>query len=492
MLYYLPQPVVTSVAPFGGPEGGGTVVRVAGQFFVPGAMGAAVGGGDPPFRCRFGALPPTRALSLAAGLVLCSAPAADLVAEPAAFEGVPVAVSMDGGASWSTGTAPRNFTYHGAVEVRGVAPGAGPAGGGTVVTVTGTGFRPWPRLACRFGAATAPASYLSPTALRCVAPPHALQRGGAPVGVGVGVALNGLDFTGAAPPFTYFAPPTLRALAPPSGPRDAPALNITITGESFFGALSPGHPAALACRFDDARAPAAGFINASAVWCVAPTPWPAAPASAAVALSFNGGADWSAPTGSTGGAGALPFTFALPERVLSVAPLQLGEGAREAAVTVTGANFVNSRALRCRFTHAPPPGAANGSALPVVDVAPFWVAGSGALACRLPAAVMGAVFVQVANNGVTFTPKGPALTVVRAPELLAFSPCGGPAAGGTVASLLLRGVAPSAGLLRSLRCVWNGSLHTGALLAPPPAAGAGVAGAAVAACVAPPRCARAP
>jgi hypothetical protein len=103
-----------------------------------------------------------------------------------------------------------SFTYDPAALGSALQPTAGPATGGSVVTLQGAGFSQQQQLKCRFGEQVVPASFLSATEVSCVAPPlqgswasvEAVQTAaqGAPLStkvwsVQLDVSTNGADFS---------------------------------------------------------------------------------------------------------------------------------------------------------------------------------------------------------------------------------------------------------------------------------------------------------
>ena len=114
-------PTVTGISPNSGPTAGGTVVTITGTGFT-GATGV-----------DFGTTAATNVTVVNDTTVTADS--------PAGTGGVDVTVSTPNGAS-ATSTADK-FTYTVTViapTVTGVSPNSGPAAGGTLVTITGTGF----------------------------------------------------------------------------------------------------------------------------------------------------------------------------------------------------------------------------------------------------------------------------------------------------------------------------------------------------------------
>jgi alpha-tubulin suppressor-like RCC1 family protein len=122
--------------------------------------------------------------------------------------------------------------------VRSLSQSTGPPGGGTAVTVLGTGFTPSSRV--RFGPRAArTVAYLSPQALMVVSP-----RGSGLADVVVRTA-GGTSARSAADQFFYGVPPAITGLSLRSGPATGGS-RITISGTGFTGTTLVGfgqHPA---------------------------------------------------------------------------------------------------------------------------------------------------------------------------------------------------------------------------------------------------------
>ncbi|TMF74738.1 MAG: hypothetical protein E6I18_12610, partial [Chloroflexi bacterium] len=117
-----PAPTVTAITPTSGPAGGGTVVTITGTGFSTTAGATTV---------RFG--------TTTASGVSCASSTSCSATSPAGSGVVDVTVTVAGMTS-ATSAADR-FTYPGtAPMVSAVTPTSGPAAGGTIVTITGTGF----------------------------------------------------------------------------------------------------------------------------------------------------------------------------------------------------------------------------------------------------------------------------------------------------------------------------------------------------------------
>src|SRR6202034_3758070 len=122
-----------------------------------------------------------------------------------------------------------NFTYTAAPTVTGVSPTAGPLGGGTSVTIAGTGLTG--ARGVKFGG-TAATSFTVNSATRITATSPAGSAGAVDVRV---TTPGGTSATSSADKYTYTAAPTVTAIAPSAGPLGG-ATTVTITGTNLTGA----------------------------------------------------------------------------------------------------------------------------------------------------------------------------------------------------------------------------------------------------------------
>ncbi len=132
------------------------------------------------------------------------------------------------------------FTYQGSPTISSVSPLAGPLGGGSTVTITGTGFLG--ASAVEFGGvAGTNLTVGSATQATATAPAEAAGT------VDVTVAtLSGTSANSTADHFTYEVAPTVTAISPVAGPLTG-STSVTITGTGFTGAtgVSFGSSAAI-------------------------------------------------------------------------------------------------------------------------------------------------------------------------------------------------------------------------------------------------------
>ena len=202
---YVPVPTVTSVSPGFGPSSGGTTVQINGGGFTAAST------------VRFG--------GAAASFSVISDTQISATA-PAASPGIlDITVTTPGGTS-PTGSADR-FVYDGSPWIAGLSANSGPSGGGTGVTVTGSGFL----VISSVSVGGVPVSFTvaSDGSLSFTTPPG--------VPGAASVVLAGPAGSTAAT-FTFVAPPVPPASAPPGPgptPTPAPAPNPTPPTDSGKG-----------------------------------------------------------------------------------------------------------------------------------------------------------------------------------------------------------------------------------------------------------------
>ncbi len=214
---YVGQPTITSINPDGAPISGGTVVNIVGTEFTRTTT-----------TVTFGGVPGTTVMVFTTTLT---------VTVPAGALGtVTVVVTSVGGTS-----TPFTFSYDPVPTITSISPDAGSTAGGTIVTVTGTGFTPTTTLTFgeRFATRTL-VTFHSSTTLTVVIPTQTT-----PGTVPVTASTPGGTSTGFT--FTYDAPPTITGFTPTYGPTSG-GNTITITGTRFtptttvlFG-TGPGSP----------------------------------------------------------------------------------------------------------------------------------------------------------------------------------------------------------------------------------------------------------
>ena len=147
---------VSMLRPVAGPAAGDSLVAIHGSALLLGS----------DYRCRFGSYAGILASVFNGTLVTCRSPAVWTGTEP-------VTLSLNGQQYLKSSA---NFTFFELNRVVRLSPSTGSSVGGTVVTLTGQHFRTFTQhpIACRFGEALAPTSFVDQTTLRCQAPPATL------------------------------------------------------------------------------------------------------------------------------------------------------------------------------------------------------------------------------------------------------------------------------------------------------------------------------
>jgi hypothetical protein len=205
---YIAAPAVTGISPASGPASGGTTVTINGT----GLTGATA--------VSFGSAAATNVTVVSGTQITATAPAQSASA-------VDVTVTTPDGTSPTSGAG--QYTYQAPAPVpavTGVSPASGPTGGGTTVTINGSGFTG--ATAVKFGSSTAASvTVVSSTRITAVTPAHA------PGTVTITVTTpGGTSTAGRASQFTYGTPPAVTGIAPPSG--SANGGTIVLIGGSGF------------------------------------------------------------------------------------------------------------------------------------------------------------------------------------------------------------------------------------------------------------------
>ncbi|KAH8094066.1 hypothetical protein JL720_4055 [Aureococcus anophagefferens] len=364
---YEDDALLSALEPASGPAAGGTVVAVSG-LNIPDST---------DLRCRFGALD-VDARWVSSTEAECVAPAA---AAPGA-----VAVRL-GVADQQMSADALEFVYAAALDLAAASPLSGPANGGTVVAIEGSGFRFSTLLHCRFGWTEVAATFVSETEIRCASPSG--ESGPATLSV----SNNKQDYVDLASSFVYEVSPVVASIAPDVG---------AVAGGTAVTILGSGFEDVTLCLFGDEAIPAT-VASATEVRCAAPA---AVAGAVAVGVSINGADAYA----------ARPSTATWPCR--RCCPWSRRRAASPAAgrSSCGGLNFADSSLLACRFGTATAPAR--------------WV-NSTELECEAPAGAAGDVAVEVSVNGADFTDDGATFSYLATAVVSGVSPASGPSTGGT-------------------------------------------------------------
>ncbi|MDN2715587.1 IPT/TIG domain-containing protein [Janthinobacterium sp. SUN120] len=365
---YVGAPVVSSISPTSGPAVGGTTVTISGTGF--GSATAVTFGG-----------------TAATGFTVNSATQITATA-PAGTGTVDVRVTTIGGTS-ATGPADQ-FTYVAAPAVSSISPTAGPATGGTTVTISGTNFSG--ATAVTFGGTAATGFTVnSATQITATAP-----AGTGTVDVHV-TTIGGTSATSANDQFTYVGAPVVSSISPTAGAA-AGGTTVTISGTNFSSAT--------AVTFGGSAA--SGFTVNSATQITATAP--AGSGTVDVRVTTTGGTSATSVNDQ--------FTYVGAPVVSSISPTA-GPAAGSTTVTISGTGFGSATAVTFGGTAAT--GFTVNSATQITATAP---AGSGTVDVRVTTV-----------GGTSATSAADQFTYVAAPVVSSISPTSGPATGGTTVTI---------------------------------------------------------
>ncbi|MFI0780298.1 IPT/TIG domain-containing protein, partial [Streptomyces sp. NPDC021212] len=280
------------------------------------------------------------------------------------------------------------YTYVAGPVLSGVSPGQGPVGGGTSVTLSGSGLAG--ATAVQFGSVTAPFTVVSPSQITAVSPPG--SAGPVQVTVtGPGGTSNGLTYT-------YVAGPVLSGVSPGQGPVGG-GTSVTLSGSGLTGAT--------AVQFGSAPAVSFTVVSGTQITAVAP-PGTAGP----VQITVTG------PGGTSNG--VTYFYVGLPT-LSSVTPGQ-GPASGGTAVTLAGTNLLGATAVK--FGAVAATSFTVVSAIQINAVAPPGAAGPVQVTVTTPGGT---------SNGVTYL-------YAAVPVLTSAVPGQGPLGGGNTVTLFGSGL----------------------------------------------------
>jgi len=372
--YLGPAPTIQSITPTSGSSIGGTSVTITGTGFQAGAT------------VRFSGVAATAVTVVNATTITATTPAV-----------APGAVSVqviNADSQSSTLVNGYTFTPLATPTLSTVSPAAGTTGGGTSVSITGSGFAAGATV--RFGNANATGvTVLSSSQITAITPP----------GTGtVAVQITNPDtqsaqLTGA---YTYVSTPapTVTAISPNTGVRTG-GNTVTITGTNFL----PG----LTVRF--------GNTAATSVNVLAPTQL-----TAVVPSSASTGTVSVQVTNTDGKSGTLSnaYTYLGTLAVTAVSP-NTGTTGGGTPVTISGVGFAAGATVRF--------GTSNATGVVVVSATQ--------IAAVTPARSTGSVAVQVTNPGGESASLSNAFAYATTPvpSVTAVSPASGPLAGGNTVTI---------------------------------------------------------
>ena len=306
----VPSLAVTSLSPWSGPTTGGTHVILEGSGFPQ----------TVPLWCAFSTTVVVPALYLSSTMLLCISHVSTSASD----------VSVEVGVNTQQWTADGNvFAYYSPPTLTSFTPVAGPAEGGTYVTLIGSDFLGLSTLHCTFDSQSVAAEYVDSATVVCVSPPL-LSLGN----VTLGVAINAADYVYADSMYEYYPPPTVTSLAPSFVPAGS-ATTLTLAGSGFnVSSLD------VVCGFNSTAGQLTAITSASigftAVTC--PSPVAASATNYRVLLSLNGGSNWL-------DTGLYLHTY-IPALLFSTSPAAVSVSGN-VLLTVSGDGFVSNPAIVC-------------------------------------------------------------------------------------------------------------------------------------------------
>ncbi len=287
---YIAPPTVTSISPKEGTTAGGTPVKIKGTGFLKGAK-VTIG-------------------KEATGVTVVSE--TEITAKTAAESAGEVEVEVSvGGVAQSAST---KYKFAAAPTVTKVEPAEGPAAGGTVVTITGTGFVEHSTV--KIGAAATEVEYKSATELKAKTAATAAGKDEVVVTSGEISSTGGQDFT-------YNAAPKVTSVSPAEGSTEG-GTAITLKGSDFVSGA----------KVTLAGEEATSVVVVSPTEITAKTPKGAAGKDEVVVSDADGV--------SSAGAG---FTYITPPTVTAISPKE-GTTAGGTAVKITGTGFVKGAKVK--------------------------------------------------------------------------------------------------------------------------------------------------
>ena len=399
-------PAVTSISPTGGSAAGGPIVTITGTGLT-------------------GATAVTFGTTAATGFTVVNDTTVTATS-PAGTGTVDITVTTPGGTS-ATGAGDQ-YTYVSTAQptVTGLSPTHGNIAGGTVVTITGTGFTG--ATAVRFGGTTTTVfTFVNDTTITATSPAHIAGAHNVFV-----VTPGGISATNSPGDlFTYTATPIVTSISPTSGSA-AGGPNVTITGTGLTGATAVSFGTTAAAGFT--------VVNDTTVTATSPagTTGPAVDITVTTLDS----------TSATGTGDHYTYVSTAQPTVTSISPTT-GSAAGGTTVTITGTGLTGTTAVS--FGGTPATGVTVGSATSVTAVSPSHTAGTADVTVTTPGGMSATVagdhytYVAVAGGG----GGGPTPTVPAAPVRLSGSDRFGTAIAASVVEFPSAGTAGAVVLARA-------------------------------------------
>ncbi len=365
---YDPAPTVTSVALPAGPLAGGAGVTINGSDFVSGAT-VTIGGAS----C-------TGVAFVSATQLTCTT--------PAGFAGGQTVIVVN--PDTQQGNLANGYTYQPAPTVTGITPSAGALAGGTLLTVTGTGFVTGATVDLG-GSNCGGVTVVNSTTITCTTTAHAAGA------VTATVTNTDTQSGNLASAYTYQAAPTVGGVAPVRGVT-AGGTAVTITGTGFLAGAS--------VDFGGSACGSVVVVNATTITCTTTSH-----AAGAVTVTVTN-------SDTQSGNQATAYTYDPPPTVSGVSPTS-GILAGGTAVTITGTGFLAGATVDF--------GGSNCGGVTVVSAT--------SITCTTTAHATGAVTVTVTNTDTQSGNLASAYTYDPNPTVTSVSPTSGATTGSTLVTV---------------------------------------------------------
>jgi len=372
--YLGPAPTANIVNPNNGPSSGGTAVTITGTDFVTGAL-VSFGG------------------TLATGVTVVNATTITATTPAHTIGAVNVVVTNP---DTQSSTLVNGFTYTAASAptVTAVSPSTGTTGGGTPVTIIGTGFVSGATV--KFGANSATSVVVTnSTTITAVTPAGSAGT--------VAVTVTNPDTQNGTLPSAYTyastAQPTITAVSPNTGPITG-GTPITITGTNFL----PG----AAVEVGGTAATSVVVVSSTSITAKTPSRSTTGAVSVKVINTDNKSATLAAPA----------FTYVGPPKITAVDP-STGSVGGGTTVKITGSGFLTGATVT----------------FDGISATSVSVVSATEISAKTPAHAAGKVEVIVKNLDGQTGSKTDAYTYAPGPTLTSVTPLSGPNTGGTTVTI---------------------------------------------------------
>ncbi len=364
---YQAAPTIASLTPNSGALAGGTAIIVAGTGFITGAS-VTIGGN-------------------ACNAIVVNSPIQITCSTPAHVAGtVSALVANTDGQSF---TLPNAYTYEPAPTVTAISPVAGSVGGGTPITITGTGFLTGASVTLG-GTACTSVTVSSGTSLTCTSGAHV-------AGVGdITVANADTQFGTLVGGYTYQPAPTVTSISPASGPTFG-GTNVIITGTNFLAGAT-ANLGGLACSVT--------LVTSTQVYCTT-----GAHSAGIVSVQVVN-------TDNQTGSLVNGYTYQVAPQITSINPTA-GPLLGGNTLSLTGADFIAGASVRVGLNTCSSPNVLN----------------PNLVSCVVPSGLAGTYDVTLTNPDGQFFDLAASYTYEPAPSVGTVAPTAGAVSGGTALTI---------------------------------------------------------